>query len=457
MIHGRLANPGVPTTETCQLQIGGQHIVRSSNAFPPVRPVRVWPALFALAFGAFGIGAAEFVALGLMPELAMGLVPEVQAVSPERAIAQAGWLATAYALGVVVGAPTLGVVAGRWPRRRVLVVLLGVAAAATFASAVLPSLELVLAARFVSALPHGAYFGVASLMAGSLLGPGKRGRGIALVLSGLTAATLAGVPLLTWLGQVAGWRAAFTLVGVLFLAALIAVAVLTPAQPGDPAATLGRQLGAFRRGAVWLALATAAIGFGGFFAVYTYVATFVTETAQAGPGWVPAALAALGAGMVIGNPLGGWLSDRSMRLALFGGFASLIAALLLVVVLSGTLAGVLIGVFLVGVTAMSLSPTLQARLLDVMGESPTLAGALNQSAINLGNGLGAYIGGAVIAAGFGYIAPAWAGVVLAAAAVVLGLIGFTLEHRHRRTTRPSWTLTSEHLPGAENVEKEPAR
>lgn len=395
---------------------------------------RTWVALIALALGGFGIGAAEFVALGLIPELAQGLRPELYAQDPERAIAQAGWLATAYALGVVIGAPTLGVVAGRWSRRPVLVILLAVGAIATFASALAPNLELVLTARLISAVPHGAYFGVASLVAASLLGPAKRGLGIAVVLSGLTGATLVGVPLLTSLGQAAGWRVAFTAVGVLFVIALVAVALLVPSQPGDGKTPIARQFSVFRRGTVWLALATASIGFGGFFAVYTYVATFVTELAQADAGWVPLALVAIGAGMFVGNPLGGWLSDKSTDLALFAGFGSLVASLLFLIVFASSLVGVIVGVFLVGMTAMSLSPTLQARLLDVIGDtSAALAGALNQSAINLGNGIGAYVGGVVIAAGLGYVSPLWAGIALAVAGVVLGLIGLAVNRRSART------------------------
>ena len=392
-------------------------------------PWRRRVALFVLAFGAFGIGAAEFVALGLLPELAEGLLPEVYAESPERAIAQAGSMATAYALGVVVGAPTLGLVVGRWPRRHVLVALLATGALATLTSAMLQQFEFVLVARFLSAVPHGAYFGVASLMAASLLGPGKRGRGIALVLSGLTLATLIGVPVLTWVGHTAGWRVAFAAIGALFILALIGAAALLPSQPGNSASGLGSQFRVFRRGAVWFTLATGSIGFGGFFAVYTFIAPLVTDVASADARWVPLALVALGAGMLIGNILGGWLSDLSIRLALLGGFASLVVALVLLALLSGCLTGVIFGAFLVGMTAMSLSPSLQARLQDVMRESPALAGALNQSAINLGNGLGAFIGGAVITAGLGYLAPVWAGVILAVLGIALGAIGFLVEQR----------------------------
>lgn len=388
-------------------------------------PGRARLALLALALGGFGIGATEFIALGLLPELAHGLLPEIS--SSEAALAKAGWLVSAYALGVVIGAPTLGLVAAKWPRRRTLVTLLVVAAAATIASALAPAFEVVLVARFLSALPHGAYFGVASVVAASLLGPSKRAGAIAFVLSGLTVATVIGVPLLTSLGHEAGWRWAFAAVAGIFTLSAVAVSVAVPEQAGDRRATARASLQVFRRGILWVLLGTGAIGFGGFFAVYSYVSTFTTEVAHLSDGWVPISLAVLGSGMFIGNFLGGWLSDRSVKQALYSGFGALIVSLVLVICFARTIEGLLLSLFLVGLTAMSLSPTMQARLLDVMTDSPALAGALNQSAINLGNGLGAFLGGTVIAGGFGYVAPAWVGIGLGLAGVLLAAAGFHLE------------------------------
>jgi DHA1 family inner membrane transport protein len=244
-------------------------------------PARVRLALFALALGGFGIGTTEFVAMGLIENLARDLLPALYTSDQDEAIAQAGWLITAYALGVVVGAPTIAALAARFPRKQLLLWLLVSFTLATVASALLPTFELVLVARFVAGLPHGAYFGIATLVAASLMGEGKRGRGVAIVLSGLTIANVIGVPLITLLGQQAGWRIAYLAVASIFALTFVAVALAVPFQRGDRAATLSRELRAFRRPQVWLALLTGAIGFGGFFAVYSTSA----RSSPASPGW----------------------------------------------------------------------------------------------------------------------------------------------------------------------------
>ena len=207
-----------------------------------ISPARARLALLALALGGFGIGLTEFVAMGLLPNIAADLLPSLYAVSHEKANAQAGWLVSAYALGVVVGAPTIAAVAARFPRKQVLLVCVGLFTVGTVGSALLPTFGLVLAARFLAALPHGAYFGIAALVAASLMGPGKRGRGIALVLSGLTIANVIGVPAITFLGQQTGWRVAYLAVAVVFALTAVAIWLVVPLQPGDPAATMRRDL-----------------------------------------------------------------------------------------------------------------------------------------------------------------------------------------------------------------------
>ena len=253
-------------------------------------PARTRLALLALALGGFGIGATEFVAMGLLPNLAADLLPDVYAASRASAESQAGLLISAHALGVVVGAPTIAAAAARFPRKKLLMVLLGVIVVATLASAALPTFESVLFARFVSGLPHGAYFGIASLVAASLMGPGQRGRGIAFVLSGLTISNVIGVPSITYLGQVTNWRVAYLAVAAIFALTFIAVSVVVPNQGGDPNATMKRELRAFGRSQVWFALAMGAIGFGGFFAVYTYIAPVVTEVTGQPEAFVPVVL-----------------------------------------------------------------------------------------------------------------------------------------------------------------------
>ncbi|WP_394551317.1 MFS transporter [Agromyces sp. MMS24-JH15] len=395
-------------------------------------PARIRLALLSLALGGFGIGSTEFVAMGLLPDIARDLLPGVYASSPEDANAQAGWVISAYALGVVVGAPTIAAVAARWPRKRLLLALLTAFTLGTIASALLPTFGLVLVARFVSALPHGAYFGIASLVAASLMGPGKRARGVALVLSGLTIANVIGVPAITWLGQAAGWRVAYLAVAAIFAATFVAVALAVPWQAGDPGATLARELRAFTRVQVWFALLIGAIGFGGLFAVYTYVAPLATEVTGLTPALVPLVLVVIGIGMTVGNLVGGRLADWSVRRSMYLFFAVLAAALLLLGLTASNVVGLCVGVFLVGGASAALSPTIQARLMDVAKDSQSIAAALNHSALNIGNSLGALLGGLAIAAGYGYVAPIWIGLLLTGAGVVLALGSFAVDRSRRR-------------------------
>lgn len=396
---------------------------------PPLSRRRIYAALLALALGGFGIGSTEFVAMGLLPEIARDVLPGLYASSPEEAIGQSGWVITAYALGVVVGAPTVAALAGRVPRRRLLLWLAAAFTLGTLASATLPTFELVIAARFASGVPHGAYFGVAALVAASLMGPGKRGQGVALVLSGLTIATVIGVPLITAVGQAAGWRPAYLVVAALFAATFVAVRILVPWQPGDPHSTVRSELAAFGSLQVWVAVGVGAIGFGGFFAVYSYIAPMTTEAAGLPGGAVPWVLASTGVGLTLGNLLGGRLADAGTARAMFFGFAGLIGALALLGVTGTTPVGLIAGTFFVGFSASIISPVIQTRLMDVAGESQTLAAALNHSALNIGNALGAFLGGIVVASGWGYLTPAWVGLLLALGGVLLAIISVTLERR----------------------------
>jgi MFS transporter, DHA1 family, inner membrane transport protein len=391
-------------------------------------PARARLALLALALGGFGIGATEFVAMGLLPQIAENLLPALDASDPEEAIARAGLMISAYAAGVVVGAPTIAVVAARFPRKGLLLALAIAFTVGTLASALAPTFELVVVARFVAALPHGAYFGVAALVAASLMGPGKRGRGIALVLSGLTIANVVGVPAITFLGQNLGWRAAYLAVAAIFALTAVAIALVVPRQPGDPGATVRRELAGFARPAVWLALGTGALGFGGFFAVYTYVAPLTTGITGLPESIVPLALVAMGVGMTVGNLLGGRLADRGALRAVFVCFGLLVAALLFLAVTAPTIPGLFAGLFAVGLASAAISPAIQTRLMDVAGDSQTLAAAANHSALNIGNSIGAIVGGAVITAGLGYLAPTWAGLALCVPGILLAVAGGMLTH-----------------------------
>lgn len=387
-------------------------------------------ALLALALGGFGIGTTEFVAMGLLPEIAQDLRAALWASSPELATAEAGHLISAYALGVVVGAPTIATLGARLPRRGLLLGLAVAFTVATAVSALAPTYESVMVARFVAGLPHGAYFGVASLVAADLMGPGQRGRGVALVLSGLTIANVVGVPLITMLGQAHGWRAAYLAVAAIFGATTLAIAAAVPAQPGTPEATMRRELRALRRPQVWTTLAVGSIGFGGFFAVYSYVAPLTTEITGLSSTAVPLVLVTMGVGMTIGNFVGGRSADHGALRSMLIGFVLLIASLALLALGATWPVGLFLGIILVGASASFVSPAIQTRLMDVAGESQTLAAALNHAALNVGNSLGAVLGGVVIAMGLGYLAPTWLGLAIA----VVGLALVLVSHAQQRRT-----------------------
>ncbi len=367
--------------------------------------------------------------MGLLPDIARDLLPGLSAESAEEANARAGWLITAYALGVVVGAPTIAAAAARWRRKQLLLWLLAAFTVGTVLSALLPTFELVVAARFLAALPHGAYFGIASLVAAGLMGPGKRARGVAFVLSGLTISNVIGVPLITFLGQNTSWRVSYLVVAGLFALTLLAVALLVPRQPGDPGATIRNELRVFGRVQAWLALLIGAVGFGGLFAVYTFVAPLATEFTRLDIALVPVALVVLGLGMTGGNVIGGWYADRGAVRAILLFFAVLIAALIGLALTAGTTAGLFAFLFAVGGAASALSPSIQVRLMDVAQDSQSIASALNHASLNIGNASGAFFGALAIGAGFGYLSPVWVGIALSVAGVLIAAVGFRIERR----------------------------
>ncbi|MEV1158742.1 MFS transporter [Micromonospora chokoriensis] len=391
-------------------------------------------ALVALALGGVAIGLTEFVAMGLLPDIARGLLPQEYDRSTSDAVAKAGWMITAYALGVVVGAPLIAVLSARLPRRKLVLGLLALFAVGTVASAVAPTFDLVMVARFAAALPHGAYFGAAGLLAATLMGPGNEARGFAIVLSGLTVSNVVGVPLITRLGQAAGWRVAYLVIAGVFVLTLLAVLAVVPevaaAVDGSPAA----ELRALRTSQVWLVAATGAIGFAGFFAVYTYIAPVTTDVAGLSAATVPWALVAVGLGMTVGNALGGWLADRDLQRSMIIGFVAMIVSITTFSLVASSRVGLFVGVFLVGATSLYLGPVLQARLITVAPGAQLMGAALNQSAMNIANSLGAALGSVAIAAGLGYLAPAWVGVALAIVGLALGVVSFAVGRRERERT-----------------------
>jgi DHA1 family inner membrane transport protein len=366
-------------------------------------------AIVALALGGFAIGTTEFVTMGVLPDIAIGVGVDIPA---------AGHLISAYALGVVVGSPVLAALGARLPRRALLVGLMAAFLVANSLSALAPGYRTLLVARFLSGLPHGAYFGVASLVAASLVGPHLRGRAVSSVMLGLAAATLAGVPVATWLGQQFGWRSAYWTVAVLAVLTMIAVLAVVPSSPGRPEATVRGELGALRRPQVLLTLLVGVVGFGGMFALYSYIAPVVTEVAGLSRGTVPIVLLVYGAGGVVGTALGGRLADVALFRSLVGTISTLAVVLAAVAVTAMWPAALFVGVFLVSVFASALAILLQMRLMETAGEAQMLGAALNHSALNLANATGAWVGGLVIAAGFGYRAPSAVGAGLAVAGLL---------------------------------------
>ena len=361
------------------------------------------PAVTALGVGGFAIGTGEFVIMGLLPEVASDL---------GVTIPTAGHVISAYALGVVVGAPVLAVLAAHWPRRTLLTVLMALFALGNLASAAAPGYLSLNVLRFVAGLPHGAFFGVAALVAAALAPPERRAGAVGLVMTGLTSATLVGVPIATWLGQHLGWRAAFVLVGAVALLACGLVHRLVPNLPAAPGASPLRELSALARPQVWLTLGVAAIGFGGMFSVFSYIKPLLTEVTGLPVGAVPLVLALFGLGMVVGNLFGSRLADLSLMRTI-GGLLVWDALVLGAIVFTAPHAvAISVNVFLVG-TIVAIAPALQIRLMDVAGHAQTLAAALNHSAFNLANAIGAWLGGTAIAAGFGWTSTGWVGTLLA--------------------------------------------
>ena len=385
---------------------------------------RVGLALLALALGGFAIGTTEFAAMSLLPFFA----PELGISEPT-----AGHVISAYALGVVLGAPVLAVLGARQPRRRLLILLMLGFALGNGLSALAPSYGWLLLARFLSGLPHGAYFGVGALVAASLVPPRKRAQAVSLMMLGLTVATIVGVPLANVLGQWAGWRWGFALVSVL---ALMTAALVSRQLPAGQALTgVGpwRELGALARRQVWLTLGIGAVGFGGLFAVYTYLASTLLEVTAAGPSALPLALGVFGLGMTVGTLVCAWLADRALMPSVGGILLWSAAALALYPWAAQRMATLLPVIFLIGCGG-GLGAVLQTRLMDVAGEAQTLAAALNHSAFNAANALGPWLGGLAIAAGHGWTSTGWVGAALALGGLLVWGVALA-DERYRPLTR----------------------
>lgn len=386
------------------------------------RSLAVTAAVISLALGGFGIGATEFVAMGLLPEMTQDLLAAAYQADRDAALGTASWFVTAYAVGVVCGAPLMIALSTRLSYKASLLLFVGIFALGTVFTAVAPSFEVAVVSRFLAALPHGAYFGVAPLVAGQLLGLAKRGAGVAYVLLGLTVCNLLGVPLFTALGQQAGWRTAYLVIAGVFAVALLAIIVTVPRLQPATAMTLRTQLAAFKSGMLWAAVAVVALGMAGYFALYSYISPVVTELAVLPLGAVPWALATAGCGMTCGTLLGGKLADRNPQAALRLALLTFTAALTVTALIAHLAPLLLLGIFVCSAASSMLVPPAQLWLMDIAAKAPVLGGALVHAAFNAANALGAAGAGAVIAAGLGFRAP----LLFAAVMGFLGLGSYLL-------------------------------
>jgi DHA1 family inner membrane transport protein len=375
--------------------------------------------IIALAMGGFAIGTTEFATMSLLPDFAASL--HIDAPT-------AGHVISAYALGVVVGAPVIAVLSARVARRTMLVGLMAMFALGNGLSALAPTYGWMLAFRFLSGLPHGAYFGIASLVAASLVPAGKRTQALGQVFLGLTTATIVGVPLANLLGQTIGWRWSFGVVAVLGLTAMALVALFAPRDRAEPHASPLRELAALARVQVWLTLGIGAIGFGGLFAVYTYLASTLGAVTHMSAAYLPLVLCAFGIGMTAGNLVVPRFADRA-PMPTAGALLVWSAVMLALYPFAVRNIWLLTAdVFLIACGA-ALATVLQGRLMDVSGDSQGLPAALNHSAFNTANALGPWLGGMAIAAGFGWTSTGWVGTALALGGLALWAVSVLVERR----------------------------
>lgn len=399
-------------------------IARSASA---PADLRLGIVLFALAMGGFSIGTNEFAAMTLVPYFSRDL--GIDEATASHAI-------SAYALGVVLGAPVIAVLAARFSRKTLLIGLMAMYGVANVAAAFAPSYPALVFVRFLSGLPHGAYFGVASLVAAGLVAPARRTWAVSMVMVGLTVATVLGVPLSSFLGQSVGWRWGFGLVGVLSLITMALILRHAPADRPDPGGNPLRELSALANRRVWMTLAVAAVGFGGMFAVYTYVASTLLEVTQA-PEWlVPIMFMIFGAGMVTGTLVVGRWADLLglLRMSiLIQGVA--VVMLILYPFTVGSVWLMAPCLFVIGATG-SLGLPLQTRLMDVAGHAQTLAAALNHSAFNFANALGPFLAALAIGRGYGFPSSGFVGAALAFAGLLLLLVNLRDDRRRTASLQP---------------------
>ena len=372
-----------------------------------------WP-LLALAVGAFAIGTTEFTPMGLLPVIAQGL---------QVTVPKAGGLVTAYAVGVMVGAPFITLLLARLRRKSALTLLMGIYVAGNLLSAVAGSYELLFASRVLTSLAHGAFFGLGAVEASAVVAPERRASAVATMFMGLTIANIIGVPAATWLGMNFGWHVACGVTAILGLLTMVAVQWALPAREAGPVPDVASELKALLRINVLLALTTTAIGAGAMFVLYTYIAPILQHITHASPLVITIALMLTGVGFSIGNAIGGRSADRSLDGSLLMFFPILGAVMLLFPWAAQTVPGALIATLVWGAATFALMPALQMRVMQAAHDAPALASSVNIGAFNLGNAIGAAFGGIALSMGLGYAGVSVIGTALALVGV--GLVLFS--------------------------------
>lgn len=398
-------------------------------------------ALLALAIGGFGIGLTEFVIMGLLPDVA-----EDFAVTETTA----GYLISGYALSVAVGAVALTLALTQVPRKTALLGLMVLFIAGNLISALAPSYDVMMAGRVVAALCHGAFFGIGAVVAAQLVAPERKASAIAFMFGGLTLANVLGVPLGTLLGQAAGWRSTFWAITVIGVLAFVGIAALVPAHTGrgEAVSRARTELAAFRSPQVWFSIAITVLGYGGMFGGFTYIAFTLTEVSGFASGAVPALLVLFGVGLFVGNLVGGRAADRDLVRTLQVTLAALTGVLAVFALVAGSQVLTVVMLLLMGAVGFGTVPALQMRVMAYADRAPTLASGANIAAFNVGNALGAWVGGLTLAAGLGYTSPLWAGAGVTALGLVVLLVAVrTPGGERRRAVAPGAEGWGEpHLP-----------
>ncbi|AUS30385.1 MFS transporter [Rhodococcus sp. 1.20] len=394
--------------------------------------------LIALAMGGFGIGLTEFVIMGLLPEISADF---------EVTESVAGYLISGYALSVAIGAILLTAAVTRFERKKVLLSLMVLFIIGNLMSALAPSYEVMMGGRIVAALCHGAFFGIGSVVAADMVAPNKRAGAIAMMFAGLTIANVLGVPFGTLLGQQLGWRSTFWAITVIGVIALIGIAALVPTTPASTTGGgLRGELGAFRNKQVWLSIAITILGYGGMFGAFTYIAFTLTEVTGFATSSVPWLLILFGSGLFVGNFLGAKAADRSLTKALVWILAILTVVLIVFAATAESKVMTVISLFFMGAFGFATVPGLQMRIMNYASAAPTMASGANIAAFNVGNALGAWLGGITIAAGLGFTSPIWMGAAVTVAGLLVLLVAAKIDRP--AASEPSTPSTSLHPTAA---------